>query len=146
MSYDVDKLSKTGWRFFRDQMKEWYKYEFKELSEEYKNKAIDYVIEHNTEIFTREFVLSENLCFKCGLCCRDIGCPDLDKETNLCTKHNNQNTQMCYEYPWSDVGLVFDYNCGYQRAIFMKYMDLYFSKALELFETAGNKVLEGKDE
>ena len=132
MAYDTEKLSKTGWRLFRDQMKEWYKFEFKELSEEYKNNAIDYVIEHNAEIFTREFVLSENLCFRCGQCCIQIGCPDFNHETKLCTKHNNQNSMMCYEYPWSDVSLVFDYNCGYQREIFKKYMDLYFSKVVEM--------------
>ena len=132
MDFDESKLENTGWRLFRDQMKEWYKYEFKELSEEYKNDAIEYVIEHNAEIFTRDFVLSENLCHKCGICCTEIGCVDFDKETKLCTKHNNQNTEMCHEYPWSDVGLVFTYNCGYQRDIFKKYMDLYFSKAIEM--------------
>ena len=139
MDFDESKLENTGWRLFRDQMKEWYKYEFKELSEEYKNNAIEYVIEHNAEIFTRDFVLSENLCHKCGICCTEIGCVDFDKETKLCTKHNNQNTEMCYEYPWSDVGLVFTYNCGYQRDIFKKYMDLYFTKAIEMMETQNGK-------
>lgn len=129
---DLSKMEKTGWRFFRKQMVEYYTYEFKELPIEYKEKAIDYVIENNAQIFTREFVLAENLCHRCGLCCKEIGCPDLDRETNLCTKHNNQNTEMCYEYPWSDVGLVLTYNCGYQRDIFIRYMDMYFKKSIEL--------------
>ena len=132
MTYDVSKLENTGWRLFRDQMKEWYSFEFKELSKEYKDAAIDYVIENNAKIFTREFVLSENLYFKCGICCTQIGCIDFNKETKLCTKHNNQNTVMCHEYPWSEVGLVFDYNCGYQREIFKKYMNMYFTKAIEM--------------
>lgn len=129
---DLSKMEKTGWRFFRKQMVEYYTYEFKELPIEYKEKAIDYVIENNSQIFTRDFVLSENLCHRCGLCCREIGCPDLNRETNLCTKHNNQNTEMCHEYPWSDVGLVFTYNCGYQRDIFIRYMDMYFKKTIEM--------------
>lgn len=129
---DLSKMEKTGWRFFRKQMVEYYTYEFKELPIEYKEKAIDYVIENNAQIFTREFVLAENLCHRCGLCCKEIGCPDLDRETNLCTKHNNQNTEMCYEYPWSEVGLVLTYNCGYQRDIFIRYMDMYFKKSIEL--------------
>lgn len=132
MEFDESKLKNTGWRLFRDQMKEWYSFEFKELTEQFKNTSIDYVIENNAEIFTRDFVLAENLCHKCGLCCLAIGCPDFNKETKLCTKHNNQNTMMCHEYPWSDVGLVFDYNCGYQREIFKRYMDLYFTKAIEM--------------
>lgn len=132
---DLSKMEKTGWRFFRKQMIEYYTYEFKELSIEYKEKAIDYVIENNAQIFTREFVLAENLCHRCGLCCKEIGCPDLDRETNLCTKHNNQNTEMCYEYPWSDVGLVLTYNCGYQRDIFIRYMDMYFKKSIELMRS-----------
>ena len=132
---DLSKMEKTGWRFFRKQMIEYYTYEFKELPIEYKEKAIDYVIENNAQIFTREFVLAENLCHRCGLCCKEIGCPDLDRETNLCTKHNNQNTEMCYEYPWSDVGLVLTYNCGYQRDIFIRYMDMYFKKSIELMRS-----------
>ena len=132
MEFDSSKFENTGWRLFQKQMKEWYHHEFKELSDEYKDSAIEYVIEHKAEIFTREFVLAENLCHRCGICCVEIGCPDFDKETKLCTKHQNQNTLMCYEYPWSDVGMIFSYNCGYQRDIFHKYMDLYFSKAVEM--------------
>ena len=39
--FDTSKLENTGWRFFRDQMKEYYHHEFKELSNEYKDKAIE---------------------------------------------------------------------------------------------------------
>lgn len=130
--FDTTKLKNTGWRFFRDQMKEWYHHEFKELSNTYKDKAIDYVVENNVNIFTREFVLSENLCHMCGVCCKEIGCPDHNPYTNRCTKHDNQNSEMCYEYPWSEVGMILSYNCGYQRDIFRKYMDLYFTKAIEM--------------
>ena len=132
--FDTSKLEKTGWRLFQSQMIEWYSHEFKELSQEYKEKVIKYVIEHQTEIFTREYVLSENLCHRCGLCCIEIGCPDYNKETKLCTKHNNQNSIICYEYPWSDVGMILSYNCGYQRDLFIKFLDAYFTKAIELMK------------
>lgn len=138
--FDTSKLEKTGWRFFRDQMYEWYSHEFPELSEEYKNNAIDYVIENNAKIFSKNFVLNKNFCHRCGLCCREIGCPDFDKETNLCTKHNNQNSEMCREYPWSSVGMVFTYNCGYQRDIFHLYMDMFFTKAIEKMKRDKNEV------
>lgn len=130
--FDTSKLEKTGWRFFRDQMKEYYHHEFPELSNEYKDKAIEMVIEQNAKIFTKEFVLSENLCHMCGLCCREIGCPDHNPRTRRCTKHDNQNSIMCSEYPWSEVGMVFTYNCGYQRDIFHKYIQMYFKKSIEL--------------
>lgn len=132
--FDTSKLENTGWRLFQSQMIEWYSHEFKELSQEYKEKVIKYVIEHQTEIFTREFVLSENLCHRCGLCCIEIGCPDYDKETKLCTKHNNQNSIICYEYPWSEVGMILSYNCGYQRDLFINFLDAYFTKAIELMK------------
>ena len=64
--------------------------------------------------------------------CKEIGCPDHNPYTNRCTKHDNQNSEMCYEYPWSEVGMVFTYNCGYQRDVFRKYMDMYFKKSIEL--------------
>ena len=115
-------------------MIEWYSHEFPELSKEYKEEAIKRVIQENANIFTKNFVLMENLCHRCGLCCKEIGCPDFDEKTKLCTKHNNQNSIMCYEYPWSDVGMVFTYNCGYQRDIFMKYMNMYFEKSIELMK------------
>lgn len=130
--FDTSKLENTGWRLFQSQMIEWYKYEFKELPIEYKEKAIKKVIQDNAKIFTRDFVLRENLCHMCGLCCREIGCPDHNPHTNRCTKHDNQNSVMCSEYPWSEVGMVFTYNCGYQRDIFRKYMDMYFKKSIEL--------------
>lgn len=132
MEFDTSVLENTGWRLFQKQMIEWYSHEFKELSQEYKEKAIKKVIQENDKIFTKDFVLAENLCYRCGLCCREIGCPDLDRKTNLCTKHNNQNSPMCAEYPWSEVGMVFTLNCGYQREIFKRYMDLYFTKSIEL--------------
>jgi len=132
--FDISKLENTGWRLFQSQMIEWYSHEFKELSQEYKENAIKYVIEHQTEIFTRDFVLAENLCHMCGLCCIEIGCPDYDKETKKCTKHDNQNSIICYEYPWSEVGMILSYNCGYQRDLFIKFLDAYFTKALEMME------------
>lgn len=130
--FDASKLENTGWRLFQKQMIEWYSHEFPELSQEYKESAIKKVIQDNAKIFTRDFVLSENLCHMCGLCCREIACPDHNPRTNRCTKHDNQNTIMCSEYPWSEVGMVFTYNCGYQRDVFRKYMDLYFKKSIEL--------------
>jgi len=136
---DIEKaFENRGWRLFQKQMIEWYTYEFKELSTEYKAEAIKYVIENNARIFTRAFVTSENLCHRCGICCKEIGCPDFNPETRLCTKHDNQNSPICGDYPWSDVGMTFDYNCGYQRDIFRKYMDLYFTKSIELMKNEGS--------
>lgn len=130
--FDTTKLENTGWRLFQKWFQEFYHYEFKELSNEYKDKAIEYVIENNAKIFTKDFVLRENLCHKCGACCISIGCVDFDHKTKLCTKHDNQNSIICYEYPYSDVGFVFTLNCGYVKDIFKLYMDMYFKKSIEL--------------
>lgn len=130
--FDASKLENTGWRLFQKWFQDYYHNKFPELSNEYKDKAIAYVIENNAKIFTKDFVLKENLCHKCGTCCITIGCPNFDKKTKLCPIHDNQNSIICYEYPYSDVGFVFTMNCGYVRDIFRIYMDMYFKKAIEL--------------
>lgn len=138
--FDTSKLENTGWRAFIKWIKEWYRFEFTELPVEYKNQAIDLVL-HNTEnVFTREDVLAENLCVKCGLCCEEIGCIHHDKETHLCTRHDNQESDVCKLYPWDDdVGFILTLNCGYQKKFFIKYFDKLFTKALEMRENNGKE-------
>lgn len=133
MDFDESKLQNSGWRLFLSEMQQWYKYEFMELSEDWKNETIEYVIKNNVKIFNREDVLKENLCTCCGLCCKEIGCTDWDPKTKLCTVHNNQNSKICSDYPWDDdVGFVFTLNCGYQRQYIKKYLDELFTKAVKM--------------
>lgn len=133
MDFDESKLQNSGWRLFLSEMQQWYKYEFMELSEDWKNETIEYVIKNNVKIFNREDVLKENLCTCCGLCCKEIGCADWDPKTKLCTVHNNQNSKICSDYPWDDdVGFVFTLNCGYQRQYIKKYLDELFTKAVKM--------------
>ena len=88
---------------------------------------------NNAKVFRREDVLRENLCDCCGRCCKEIGCPDWDSQTKLCTKHNNQNSKICSDYPWDDeVGMIFTLNCGYQRRYVKQFLDKYFTKAIEM--------------
>lgn len=131
--FDESKLEKSGWRLFVDELKQWYRYEFMDLPLKWKFDTIDYVIDHNARIFQREDVLSENLCNKCGRCCEEIGCPDWDPKTKLCTIHDNQNSKICEDYPWDDdIGMVFTLNCAYQRVYVRKYLDRLFTKAREM--------------
>ena len=127
MDYD------TGWRAFISWVKEWYHYEFPELSNEYKDEVIDYVLKNNEKVFTKQMVLSENLCDKCGRCCEEILCPYYDKETHLCTRHDNQESKVCYLYPWDDeVGFILTLNCGYQKNFVLKYFNDFFKRAIEM--------------
>ena len=143
--FDESQLENSGWRLFQKWFQEYYRNEYPQLPPDYINNAVAYVIEHNNEIFTRNFVLEENLCGLCGLCCREIGCVHLNQHTNRCTRFGNREAIICDEYPYTDgVGMVFTLNCLYVKRIFKKYMDLYFTKAIEMMR--GNNGKERKEE
>ena len=133
MSFDTSKLENSGWRLFLKEIQEWYHFEYPELSNEWKDQTIEYVIVNNAKLFNRYDVLRENLCDCCGRCCQEIGCVDWDPDTKLCTKHTNQNSKICSDFPWDDdVGMVFTLNCGYQRKYVIKYLNKLFDKAVEM--------------
>lgn len=128
-------LENTGWRLFLSEMQEWYHHEFPQLSNEWKDKAIEYIILNNASIFQKEDVLKENLCNCCGRCCQEIGCPDWDSVTKLCTKHDNQNSIICSLYPWDDeVGMIFTLNCAFERRYIKGFLDNFFTKAVQMRE------------
>lgn len=138
--FDTSKLENTGWRAFIKWFKEWYSFEFMELSQDFKNQSIDLVLHNTHNIFTTEDVLAENLCTKCGLCCEEIGCIYYDKETHLCTRHDNQISEVCGLYPWDeDIGFILTLNCGYQKKFFINYFDSLFKKAIEMGVEDGEK-------
>lgn len=136
--FDTSKLEKTGWRAFISFMKEYYHHEFKELDNDYKDKMIEEVLINNKDFFNREDVLSENLCTKCGLCCREIGCVYHDRKTNLCTRHNNQESKVCSTYPWDDdVGFILSLNCGYQKRYVIGFFDRFFKTVVNMRDLDG---------
>lgn len=138
--YDSSKLENSGWRLFIDYFKEFYHFEFEELSNDYKDEAIEYILLNHKDIFQREDVLRENLCTKCGLCCKELRCPHHDSSTNLCTKHDNQESIVCSTYPWDDdIGFILTLNCGYQKKYVHKFLDAYFTKAIEMRKSNGKK-------
>lgn len=140
MVLDTSKLEHTGWRAFISWVKEWYHYEFTELSNEYKDNAIEYILRNNADIFTKEMVLAENLCEKCGRCCEEIGCPHYHQDIHLCSRHNNQESEICRLYPWdNDVGFILTLNCGYQKKFVLKYFDIFFQKAIDMRCNDGEK-------
>lgn len=133
--FDTSKFQETGWRAFIKWMKDWYKFEYTDLPIEFKYETIDYVLHNMTEVLSREDVLAKNYCTKCGLCCEEIGCPHYDKETHLCTRHDNQESNVCRLYPWDDeVGFVLTLNCGYQKYFFLNYFDRLFDVARKMRE------------
>lgn len=131
--YDTSKLEDSGWRLFIKYFKDFYHFEFEELSDEYKNEVIEYILINNKDVFSKEDVLKENLCVKCGTCCRELLCPYLDNDTNLCTIHDNQEAKVCGTYPWDDeTGFILTLNCGYQKKYVHQFLDNYFNIALKL--------------
>lgn len=131
--FDESKLENSGWRLALKYYKDFYHLEFPELSNEWKDEMIEYVLMNNVDVFTRDEVLSKNYCVKCGLCCRELQCHYLDRDTNLCTIHDNPESPICKEYPWdNDVGFVLTINCGYQKRFLHQYFNKVFKKAIEM--------------
>ncbi len=138
--YDSSKLEETGWRLFVSYFQEYYHYEFEELSDSYKDEVIRDVLVNNQRYFTREDVLKENLCVKCGTCCKELLCPHLDTTTNLCTIHDDPESPVCSSYPWDDeVGFILTLNCGYQKKYCHQFFDNFFTMVLEMRKTNGKE-------
>lgn len=114
-------------------LKQFYKYEFPILSENYKNEIIDYVLDNNKDIFSAEDITSEDLCIKCGRCCESMGCENYNKENHLCMQHNANRWAICQTAPYGDpdFGLMlhFGIDCEYLTNFLIKYFNKVFSKA-----------------
>lgn len=131
--YYTSNLEESGWRLFVNYFKEFYHLEFEELSNQYKDEVIEEVLVNNSKYFNREDVLKENLCSKCGMCCRELLCPHLDQETNLCTIHDNPESPICSIYPWDDdTGFILTLNCGYQKKYCHQFFDKFFETAIKM--------------
>ena len=138
--YDASKLENSGWRLFLQYFKDFYHLEFEELSNNYKDEVIEHILINNKDIFSKDDVLKENLCVKCGICCKELLCPYLDIKTNLCTIHDNPESKVCKEYPWSDdVGFALTLNCGYQKRYVHQFLDNYFETAIKLMREKNAK-------
>jgi len=125
----------SGWRAFISFIQEYFRFEFPELDEQYKNKVIEQILLNNGNYITKEEVMrDQELCSKCGVCCRSLHCPYFDEQTNLCTRHDNQLMPICREYPYSgEYGIQpLSLNCGYQKKFFLQWFMRYFKKVLEL--------------
>lgn len=140
MEFDESKLENSGWRLALQYYKDFYHLEYPELSDEWKDDAIEFILLNNKDVFSREDVLKENLCTKCGLCCKELQCPYLDITTNLCTIHDNPESKVCSEYPWDDdIGFVLTINCGYQKRFIHQFLNIFFETKIKMGETNGKK-------
>lgn len=140
MDYDSTKLENSGWRLFIDYFKQFYHFEFEELPNDFKDESIEYILTNQTDVFDKEDVLKENLCSKCGLCCRELQCPYLDESTNLCTIHDNPESPICSIYPWDDTtGFILTLNCGYQKKYVHQFLDRYFTMVLKMRDNNGKE-------
>lgn len=132
-----EKLEKTGTRATISFFKEYYMHEFPELSQEFKNESIEYIIYNNQKIFSRQAVIDFDGCTQCGLCCRELHCEYHNDETNLCTRHDNQIMDLCRSYPWGseEYGIYpVRLDCKYAINLFKNYFDKYFTKAIVMQE------------
>ena len=113
---------------------EHYKYEFEELSVEYKRDIIHQLIIDNGAVFTKEFVKSKiEFCAICGYCCKGNGCYHYDPETHRCTSRDNRFFENCEEYPWTPYGLSLSLgaNCTYVIKLFQYKLDDYFQRIID---------------
>ena len=66
--------------------------------------------------FKNKLSKREGQCIRCGACCK--GCPELDKNTNLCKVYHNRNPRMCHvDFPldkWDQKLFATEKTCGYR--------------------------------
>lgn len=129
-------MAEYEWRRLCKWLKNYYRFEYKELDESYKNNMIEYVILHNKDIITPQEVVDFDACSQCGYCCRTMHCPDFDENTNLCTSHDEQRWVICQTAPYGDpdFGLLLNLgiNCTYLTAFLVDYLNKVFDKAMEM--------------
>ena len=129
-------MAEYEWRRLCKWLKNYYRFEYKELDESYKNNMIEYVILHNKDIITAQEVVDFDACSRCGYCCRTMHCPDFDENTNLCTSHDEQRWVICQTAPFGDpdFGLLLNLgiNCTYLTAFLVDYLNKVFDKAMEM--------------
>lgn len=127
----------------REWLKTFYKYEFSNLNEDYKNKMIDYVLDNNAKIFTADDVMAVDYCVRCGECCRLMHCNNYNEENHLCKQHNDDRWVICQTAPYGDpdFGLMlhFGIDCEYLTNFLIKYFNKVFSKAEELNNVKNKK-------
>lgn len=125
-------MTKMHWEKLVDYLCEYYSFEFPDIPEEEKVKKINYVIQCNAQIFSKEY-FDKFSCLKCGWCCLQMNdCPYFDPETKLCTTHDNLPYSVCDSYPWGaydDLGIAFfSINCGKLMSGLHFYFDYVFEK------------------
>lgn len=115
-----------------DWLVEYYKWEFPNVSPEFKVQTIEYVIRENHNIFDEKYVKDrQHFCDQCGYCCRIQmpTCPYFDDKTNKCISHDNQISFLCDIYPRpGEYGLDLTINCRYSLRIFIEFLDKVFEK------------------
>lgn len=118
---------------FLNWFKEYYQFEFTNLSVEFKNHWIEEILTKNSKYITKKDVIDFDGCIKCGRCCEAQGCLDYDSETKLCTRHDNPIDNLCREYPWTgELGIApLTLNCAYQVTFFLSFFDDFFQNIEE---------------
>lgn len=115
-------------------LKDYYHFEFKQLSNKYKDFIIDYILDNNKDVFTADDVTAVDYCIKCGRCCKSMRCDNYDEETHLCKTHDDNRWIICQTAPYGDpdFGLMlhFGIDCDYLVTFLIKYFDRFFEYVL----------------
>ena len=115
---------------FLDWFKEYYSHEFLSIPKETKDELIEKIVLNNGEYITKEMITNFDGCVRCGRCCINQRCPHIDKETMLCSRHDNPIDPLCIDYPWTgELGVApITINCSYQVSFFISYFDHFFEE------------------
>ena len=115
-------------KWFQD----YYRNEYTEIPSDIKDEWIEEIVMNNNQYITKEMVMENNFCSKCGECCRSQRCPHVSPN-GLCAIHDKPISFMCEEYPWGgDLGIApLVLNCDYQVIFFVQFFDNFFDKMLK---------------
>ena len=123
----------SSFNLFLNWFIEYYQFGYEELSMDFKKKYIKEILSNNGKYVTKKQVMDFDGCAKCGRCCSEQGCLDYDKETKLCTRHDDPISYLCHEYPWTgELGIApLTLNCRYQVSFFVSFFDNFFQHCID---------------
>lgn len=126
-------------QIFIDWFKEYYFHEFQDLSNNFKNSWIEYIINNNGDYISKDFVENhQDFCSMCGLCCKNQfeDCMFFDKKTNLCLTHDKQPWDICSQYPYGALDMVgpLTINCKYMVRLFLCFFNIFFTEKQNQYE------------
>lgn len=139
-------METSGQKFIK-WFQEFYSHEYPSLSNQFKFLWIEYIINHNGEYISEDFIQQhQDFCNMCGLCCENQfkDCEYFNVKTKLCDIHDNQPWDVCKQYPYGVLDMIapVTINCMYMIRIFISFFDKFFAQLVSQKGNMNNYIIK----